>query len=224
MSRTMRADARRHREQLLTAARDVLTERGAGAPLEAIARQARVGIGTLYRRFPDRRALLRAVVLDVLAQTGAAAAAALEESPDAFGALARYMHAALDIKVAAVIPALMDQVGLEDPEMRAARDQVTAPVTAIIDAAHAEGSLRPEVTFGDIGLLVVRLAHPLPGPIPADLGRRLAHRHLDLVLAGLRVGSPLEHDLDDAALTLQDLHALGRNGDPLAAAAERETE
>jgi AcrR family transcriptional regulator len=210
MSRTLRADARRNQEQLLAAARDVLTERGADAPLEEIARRAGLGIGTLYRRFPNRQALLRAVVLDALARSGAAASAALEESPDAFGALARYMHAALDVKVAAVIPALMDLVDLEDPEMLAARDQATAPVVTIINAAHAEGSLRPEVSFGDVGLMIVRLAHPLPGPIPADLGRRLAHRHLDLLLAGLRVGSALENDLGDAGLTLDEIQALGR--------------
>ena len=164
----------------------------------------------MYRRFPNRQALLRAVVLDALAHSGAAAAAALEESPDAFGALARYMHAALDIKVAAVIPALMDQVDLEDPEMRTARDRASAPAVEIVEAAHAEGSLRPEVTFGDVGLMIVRLANPLPGSFPADLGRRLAHRHLELLLAGLRVGSRLEGDLDDAGLTLEDLQVLGR--------------
>ncbi len=210
MGRTLRADARRNQEQLLAAARDVFTERGADAPLEEIARRAGLGIGTLYRRFPNRQALLRAVVLDALAHSGAAATAALEESPDAFGALARYMHAALDIKVAAVIPALMDQVDLEDPEMRTARDRASAPAVEIVEAAHAEGSLRPEVTFGDVGLMIVRLANPLPGSFPADLGRRLAHRHLELLLAGLRVGSRLEGDLDDAGLTLEDLQVLGR--------------
>jgi len=210
MGRTLRADARRNQEQLLVAARDVFTERGADAPLEEIARRAGLGIGTLYRRFPNRQALLRAVVLDALAHSGAAAATALEESPDAFGALARYMHAALDIKVAAVIPALMDQVDLEDPEIRSARDQASAPAVQIVDAAHAEGSLRPEVTFGDVGLMIVRLANPLPGSFPADLGRRLAHRHLELLLAGLRVGSRLENGLDEAGLTLEDLQVLGR--------------
>lgn len=210
MSRTLRADARRNQEQLLAAARDVFTQRGADAPLEEISRRAGLGIGTLYRRFPNRQALLRAVVLDALARSGAAATAALEESPDAFSAVARYMHAALDIKVAAVIPALMDQVDLEDPEMRAARDQASSPMVAIIDAAHAEGSLRPEVTFGDVGLMIVRLAHPLPGSFPTDLGRRLAHRHLDLLLAGLRVGSPLENELGDAGLSLDELQVLGR--------------
>ena len=73
----LRADARRNREQLLLAARDVFVERGPDAPLEDVAQRAGVGIGTLYRRFPDRQALLRAVALDVLARVTAEAHAAL---------------------------------------------------------------------------------------------------------------------------------------------------
>jgi AcrR family transcriptional regulator len=206
MARPLRADARRNQEQLIAAARDVFVERGADAPLEEMARRAGVGIGTLYRRFPDRQALMRAVILDALAQTGAAAERARDEAADAFGAVAAYMHAALDIRIAAVIPALMGQVDLNDPELRAARERATAPAEAIVDAAHAEGSLRPDVTFGDIGLIIVRLAHPLPGPIPAELDERLAHRHLDLILAGMR------RDGDTAAepgITLDELRTIG---------------
>ena len=63
--RGLRADARRNREHVLAAAREVFVEQGADAPLDEIARRAGVGIATLYRRFPDRAALLRAVALDV---------------------------------------------------------------------------------------------------------------------------------------------------------------
>ena len=61
---TMRVDARRNLEQLLAAARDLVAEKGAGVALEEVAQRAGVGIATLYRRFPDRTALLRGVVLD----------------------------------------------------------------------------------------------------------------------------------------------------------------
>src|SRR5215469_15537539 len=65
----LRADARDNRRRLLEAARDVFIDRGPGAPLEEIARRAGTGIATLYRRFPDRRALIRDVVLDALQRT-----------------------------------------------------------------------------------------------------------------------------------------------------------
>jgi AcrR family transcriptional regulator len=63
-ARPMRADARRNYEKLLAAGRDAFTEEGSAASLEEIARRAGVGIGTLYRHFPTRQALLEAVYVE----------------------------------------------------------------------------------------------------------------------------------------------------------------
>ena len=62
--RPLRADAKRNRDQLIAAARQAFTERGADASLEDIARRAEVGVGTLYRHFPTRQALLEAVYVE----------------------------------------------------------------------------------------------------------------------------------------------------------------
>jgi AcrR family transcriptional regulator len=212
--RPLRADARRHRDQLLVAARDVFVEQGPDAPLEDIARRAGVGIATLYRRFPDRPSLMRAVVLDVLGRTAHEARLALAEEPDAFQALIRYMHRAVDLRVAAVIPALVGQVSLEDEEMLRARNEASRPLQAIIDAAHSGGTLRREVTFGDIGLLVIRFSRPLPGGFPRDLNDRLAHRHVDLLITGLQETDSADAEvLSGPALTLDDLRALPPEAD-----------
>jgi len=184
--RRLRADARRNHEQLLAAARDVVVERGAGAPLDEVARRAGVGIGTLYRRFPSRPALLRAVVIDALQRTAEAAEAALAEERDGFAALVRYMHAVLDLRVSAVIPTVLDTVALDDDDVRSAREASAGLAQRIVDSAHADGSLAADVTFGDIGTLLVRLSRPLPGSIPPDVNEQLAHRHLDLMIDGLR--------------------------------------
>jgi AcrR family transcriptional regulator len=181
----LRADARRNQEQLLAAARAVFVERGAGAPLEEVARRAGVGIGTLYRRFPDRSALLRAVVLDALERTIAAARAALAEEADGFSALVKYMHVALEVRVSAVVPLALDRMDLDDEELGPAREAGAASVQQLVDAAHEDGTLAADVTFADIGTLLVRLARPLPG-LPPDVDAGLAHRHLDLLVAGLR--------------------------------------
>src|SRR2546421_11822475 len=103
--RPLRADARQNRERILAAARDVFVELGAGAPLEEISRRAGTGIATLYRRFPDRLALMRAGVLDSLARTEEEAHRAAKEGPHPFRALTRYMPRAPDIRGAPVIPA-----------------------------------------------------------------------------------------------------------------------
>ena len=208
--RRLRADARRNREHVLAAARDVFVEHGAEAPLDEIARRAGVGIATLYRRFPDRNALIRAVVIDVLTAVGAEARRALSEETDGFRALARYMHGALDARIAAVFPAVLGRVPLEDPEIVAARDAATGPFERIVERARAEGSLRPDVVVGDIGLLLIRLSRPLPGPFSRELDSGLAHRHLDLVLAGLHArAEPAPTPLGGPAMTLADLRNLG---------------
>lgn len=206
-TRTLRADARRNQEQILAAARDVFIERGPDAPLDEIARRAGVGIGTLYRRFPDRPALMKAVVLDALTRTAEAAETAAAEATDsgsAFEALTTYLHAALDLRVSAVIPALLDRLDLHDPELGPARERGAATLERIVDAAKDEGSLAAEIAFGDLGLILVRLSHPLPGPIGPELDLELGHRQLDLVVAGLRAG----RELSGPALSLDDLHAL----------------
>jgi AcrR family transcriptional regulator len=183
-ARRLRADARRNHEQLLAAARDVFVERGPGAPLEEVARRAGVGIGTLYRRFADRQSLLRAVAQDALARTVLAAEQALAEESDGFAALVRYMHAALESRVSAVLPLVID-TEVDDELLAPAREAGAALVQRLVDAAHRDGTLAADVTFADIGTLLVRLSRPLPR-LPPEVNDRFAHRHLDLLIEGLR--------------------------------------
>jgi AcrR family transcriptional regulator len=207
--RPLRADAARNRAHVLAAARDVFVEHGADAPLDEVARRAGVGIATLYRRFPDRAALLRAVALDVLARAGEAARTAEAEEPDPFTALARYMHGALNLRISAVMPALLGHISFDDQQVRTAREQAVEPVLRLIEAAQRAGRLRSDVAFGDVGLLLVRLSRPLPGPFPHELDLRLAHRHLELVLAGLEAhpeASPRR--ISGPAVTLAELQEL----------------
>src|SRR5688500_14160776 len=82
----LRADAARNRDRILAAARDVFAEQGAEAPIDDVVRRAGVGSATLYRRFPTRASLIRAVALDLLDRSAAEGQAALTEEPDAFRA------------------------------------------------------------------------------------------------------------------------------------------
>ncbi|MBV9169847.1 MAG: TetR/AcrR family transcriptional regulator [Chloroflexi bacterium] len=204
----LRADAFRNREQLLAAARDVFVEHGADAPLDDIARRAGVGIATLYRRFPDRTALQRAVALDVLARAGAAALQAEAEEADAWRGLGRYMHAALDLRISAVMPGLLGRISFEDEQFKRAREGATAPVLRLLARGQAAGQIRRDVDFGDIGLLLVRLSRPLPGPFPSQLDMQVACRHLDLFLSALRPPSTPD-ELRGPALSLAALQQIG---------------
>jgi AcrR family transcriptional regulator len=203
--RPLRADARDNRRRLLEAARDVFIERGPAAPLDEIARRAGTGIATLYRRFPDRRALVREVVRDALQRTIDEARRAAEEEPDPFRALARYMHRAIDVRTAAVIPALLGEIPFDDEEIRHARETGPAMLQTLVDAAHQAGTLRADVTSGDVGMLIARLSRPLPGGFPPETNARLSHRHLDLVIDGLRATARQPAQLRGPALNIADL-------------------
>ena len=199
----MRADARRNHELLLAAARELIAERGAGVPLEDVAKRAGVGIATLYRRFPDRDALLRAVVLDALTRTRLAAERAAEFD-DPFEALATYLRVALELRVSAVMPQVLDVLDLDDPEMAEARD--ASAVERLVLAAREAGDIPDDVTFADVAMMLVRIARPLPGPLPLEAKDELARRHLELFIRGLR--APATGDLSGPSLSLADLKEL----------------
>jgi AcrR family transcriptional regulator len=207
----MRADARRNQALLLDAARDVFVERGPEAPLEEIARRAGVGIATLYRRFVDRSTLIHALVLSALTSTIEAAQQAQREHPDPFDALTAYVHAVLDLRTSAVIATLLDVLDLDEPETRSVREASAQLADGLLAAARDSGALRRDATFGDVGIMLVRLSRPLPGTIPLEVQSGLAHRHADVFLAGLRA-EPSGGALSGPGLDLADLQELRSRG------------
>jgi len=81
---------------------------------------------------------------------------------------------------------VLDVLDLEEPTLSAAREASARAAEALVDAAHVSGELPKDVTFADIGMMLVRIARPLPGPMPPELKHDLARRHLELFLRGLR--------------------------------------
>lgn len=204
--RAMRADALRNRERILAAARACFVEYGAMVPLETIAARAGVGIGTVYRRFPDRQALMRAVAHDVLTSVVRELRAAATEEPGAFAALVRYMTRALELRVAAVMSLLAACIPLDDDDLMALRQQATELIETMIAAAQVEGTLRPDIAFGDISLLLIRLGRPIPGAFPREVQDALALRHLHLLIDGLWAGpGRFGDDLPGPAMTVAAL-------------------
>lgn len=181
----MRADAARSRRRILEAARDVFLTHGLDAPLDLIVRRAGIGPGTLYRRYPDREALVRDLTGDLLARLEGVAEAAAAADGDAFEAVRRFVHAAADLRMGAVVPVLLEGL-VVDEELVRIRTATVSTVETLIDAAHRSGRLRHDVGMGDLVLLSIRLSRPLPGGLDRlDADGDLLHRHLDLALDGL---------------------------------------
>ncbi len=180
----MRADAQRNKRRLLEAAVQVILEFGGESPLDAIARRAGVGIGTLYRHFPDRRDLLSAVAEYVLGQGIAAAETALAEASDGYDAVRRYMHAAVDCGVG-----LLNLIHplLDGPDWTAQRTRATATLASMTQRAKDEGLIGDHVQFMDIVFAIIRFSRPVEIGLSRADERTIAHRHLDIYIDGLGV-------------------------------------
>ncbi|MFI7275968.1 TetR/AcrR family transcriptional regulator [Streptomyces sp. NPDC049879] len=184
----LRADALRNRERILAAAREAFVLYGTDARLDEIARRAGVGNATLYRHFPDREALLIAVLLDVNHRIIDEARAALEADSDPFEALHRLVLNAAGERVGGLCPMLGGDVDPRDPQLVASNARMHETVQRLVDRAHASGQLRPDVGSGDILVGVARLTSPVPGTDQDD--EMLLLRHLQIFVDGLRAPAP----------------------------------
>lgn len=153
-----RADALRNRERIVTAAREMFVELGPDVPLDDIARRAGVGNATVYRNFPDREALVREVVCSVMDRTAEAAAEALAETGDAFGALERFVHVAADERVSALCPMIASTFDQNHPDLVAARMRGEQLVEEVMERARQAGQLRDDVGYGDLMVAVAQLS------------------------------------------------------------------
>ena len=197
-----RADALRNRERIVTAAREMFTEFGPYVPLDDIARRAGVGNATVYRHFPDRDALVREVVCSVLDRTVRAGQAALAEAGDAFAALERFVHASADERISALCPMVSSAFDQHHPDLEAARERVERIIEELMDRAKAAGQLRHDVGVGDVMIAVAQLSRP-PAGTACPSADRFLHRHLQLLLDGLRAPAPSV--LPGSPVTMEDL-------------------
>ncbi|WP_258017908.1 TetR/AcrR family transcriptional regulator [Streptomyces noursei] len=198
----LRADAVRNRERIIAAARETMVEFGAEAPFDEIARRAGVGNATLYRHFTDRRDLIHHVTLSVMSRIADRAECALLEESDAFEALRRFVHDAVEERIGALCPLLSDGVDPAHPDLLAARERLDAAVAAVMGAARDSGQLRTDIAVGDLMVALTQLTRPLPGTGCMDFDR-FVHRHLQLFLDGLQ--TPARSELPGSAVTLEDL-------------------
>ncbi|RJO77264.1 TetR/AcrR family transcriptional regulator [Nocardia panacis] len=138
----MRADARRNRSAITGAALRLAAERGEAVSMEDIARVAGVGVGTLYRHFPDRRALLEDIAVDTLRELIEATRAQVGRA-SAWEALLRVVELCVSLPLALIKSLLTNEPAHPDlPELEA---QANALIAEIAAAAQREGDLRTDI-------------------------------------------------------------------------------
>lgn len=183
--RRLRSDARRNREQILHAALAELTEGTPGKPvsLEAVAARAGVGVGTLYRRFPTREALVEAVYLDELERLCASAEQLLHDAPPD-QALRAWMGRYADFVATkhGMADALRGLIASGSITSTSTRRRLAAAAGQMLDAGHEAELLRADVTPDDVVAAMAGALLAASGEQPRDQVDRL----LDLLLDGLR--------------------------------------
>ncbi|NDU73855.1 TetR family transcriptional regulator [Actinomadura sp. DSM 109109] len=154
--RPVRADARRNRDKILAVARAAFSSASETVPLDAVAREAGVGIGTLYRHFPTREALVEAVYAAELDEVVSSAPALLAELPPDV-ALREWMDRyaaffAVKQGMSATLRAGWASGSIATP---ATRERITEAIATILEAGARAGSLRTDVAPGDVVLMLL---------------------------------------------------------------------
>jgi AcrR family transcriptional regulator len=200
--RTLRRDAAENRERLLDAAGRVFAEHGLEAGVDEVARVAGVGMGTLYRRFPTKDALIAELVRQLLSDVVSLAREALT-APDGTG-LEQFLYATGEAQAShrGCLARLWS-----DETTIALKNECRDLIGELFRDAQAHGQVRSDAAQSDIDLLF----WSLPGVIEATRALDVPawRRHVALVVAGLR---PSEQPLGEPALTAAEVALLRRRG------------
>jgi AcrR family transcriptional regulator len=198
-----RRDAQRNHELLVEAARELFMEQGVEAPLEEVARRAGLGIGTLYRHFATRDALVEAIVERRMGELLTIAEAALAE-PDGWEGLVRLLERTLELQAAdRMLKDVLMRYSPETARLESAREEVRRLFERILVRARDEGTLRRDFALPDLALLLWSFAPVIDAT--AKVAPNAWRRHLRWLLDGLRADAA--GDQTEAVLTDEELRA-----------------
>ncbi len=191
--RRLRADAERNRTRILEAAAEVFASRGLEATLHDIAHEAGVGVGTVYRRFPDKEALIEALFEAQFQQVLALAEAAAGEA-DSWSGLVTFMRGVCAMQSHnRGLHELMSGAAHGQHKLARAREQLLPMVSDLMRRAQRDGILRPDLEPVDVSAALTMLC--TLAICTQDVHPHAWERYLDLILAGWRArpGEPPLH-------------------------------
>jgi AcrR family transcriptional regulator len=180
VARPKRADARRNYEKVLAAAREAFAEGGESTALEQIARRAGVGIGTLYRHFPNRQALVEALYVDEV-EAVCQSAAELDDA-DPWEALSAWFERLIGYIATkqALVHELLNYLDRDADLFKVCRVSLFEAGEPLLRRAQEAGVVRPDVGIADVIQMVMGIAK-IPAADPAQ-----NHHILRVALDGLR--------------------------------------
>lgn len=204
-TRPLRSDARRNRQRILDAARVLFAEHGLDVSMEEIAGRAGVGVGTAYRRFANRDALIDALFEDRMLELVDAAERALAE-PDPWTGLESFLHRSAELQAAdrGLKEVLICDLGSMD-RVRRIRERILPLAEQIAERAIAAGRVRDDLAPLDMPMLSLMLGQVVD--FSRDVDPELWRRYLALLLDGLRAPGEPRPPLPRSPLTAGQLDA-----------------
>jgi AcrR family transcriptional regulator len=190
VGRRLRSDAAANRERILAAATTAVRRDGERVPMATIAEEAGVGIGTLYRHYPTRPALLAALTLrsfDLVLEHARTAARGDQPAPIA---LTQFLEQTIAARDQFVLPLHGGPV-MHDDTITARQHEIRNLLEQVLARGRRERTIRPDATPNDIILTGAMLAQPLPHTSGWD---QLARRQARIFVAGLAVSDPALSD------------------------------
>jgi AcrR family transcriptional regulator len=185
--RPMRADALRNRARLLDAAERVFATRGVGVPIDAVAEEAGVGAGTLYRHFPTKEALFEAIVVDRLEKLVATAHDAADSTDVGHTFFAFLQHFAGQAALKRDLYDALTVAGVDVKSQCASLiSDLESEIGRMLDNAKQAGAVRSDVTGQDVIGLVIGACHVV---LEGGLDTASSERMVAVVCDGLRVHS-----------------------------------
>ncbi|HEX7687755.1 MAG TPA: helix-turn-helix domain-containing protein [Burkholderiaceae bacterium] len=204
--RPLRRDAERNRQRILAAAAEVFTERGLDATLDEVARAAGVGVGTVYRRFPDKESLIAELFrdrIDALVTVAEEACAA----QDPWQGLVGYLEfAAATLAGDLGLRQLMMFGTYERDQVCYARDRMQPVITKLVERAQAAGELRADFRATDVKMIGFMLSSV--AEYAASAAPEVWRRYLGMLVDGLRPSRPRSSALPVPAPTAEELAAM----------------
>jgi AcrR family transcriptional regulator len=204
--RPLRRDAERNRQRILAAAADLFTERGLDVTLDDVARAAGVGIGTVYRRFPDKETLVSELFRDRIDAlvTVAEQACAVPDPWQGFVGYLEFVAASMASDLG--LRQLMMFGTYDRDQVCYARDRMRPVITRLVERAQAAGDLRSDFSAPDVKMIAYMLASI--AEYAASATPEIWRRYLTMLIDGLRPARNGVTELPVPAPSVSDLARL----------------
>lgn len=201
--RRLRADAARNQQRIVEAARELFADRGLEITLDDVAERASVGVGTVYRRFTNKKELISEVFEHYVGEFADAADAASQHPDPWLGLTQFFEYACHSMAANRGLGEVILELGDDIERFGCVRDRITPAMAAIVQRARAAGVVQPDLEPSDLFALIHMVDSIAEFAKPVN--KQTWQRYMALVLNGIRSDAAPRQQLPVPALTVEEI-------------------